>query len=366
MLLGEYAVLDGGLSLVAAAGRYAQCAFRGEGVEPKIPEIAAPGLTDEIARPGQPCAPDHPLAFVQGLLDRWPDPTAGRYTTDSRDLYSQESSGEGAIKLGLGSSAAVSVALAGALTGAGGGALRDGRDPAEWPTRRAIFERVQRAHRAVQGSGSGADIGAAVAGGVIAYRRWPDQRASEASGGRWRAEIDGTEITVDEAPWPGEAPILMAWTGQAASTKRLVAQVKAWAARDPEGWAARCRDISAAAEAVMTRVHSSDPRSPDSRNPDLRAAVQAGAEAIAALGRDSGAPLIIPAHTTIAQIAREHGGVAKPTGAAGGDLSWVIPPADPEAADAMSRALIAAGHPTVSLPICWRGLHLVEGSADPQ
>ena len=91
MLLGEYAVLDGGLSLVAAAGRYAQCAFRGEGVEPKILEIAAPASPTRSPGRASPAPPitRWPLSkgsWIGGLipLRGATPPTAAIYTAKSQ------------------------------------------------------------------------------------------------------------------------------------------------------------------------------------------------------------------------------------------------------------------------------------------
>lgn len=345
ILFGEYAVLEGGTAVVAAVERHARCEVdASEGG----PQVAAPEITDQIAWPGRSAASGDPLAFVQQLLDRWPQEVSGLFSTYSGALYSEADG----VKLGLGSSAAASTALAGAMAVRGGeGALLDGEDASEWPLRQSIFERVQGAHRAVQGAGSGADVAAAVMGGVITYTLYFPTRAHLTL---IRADLQpqvGDVISAfSRGRWPVERPLLMAWTGQAASTKALIPQVRALEARDAGVWRQRMGELSQASEAGSRALEAADDAA-------LLEAVVAGAEAVEALARDSGAPLILPAHGHIADIARAHGGAAKPTGAAGGDLAWVLPPS-PEAIEPLRHALTEAGFYTVALPVCRRGLHV--------
>ncbi|MFN3201527.1 MAG: mevalonate kinase [Bradymonadia bacterium] len=344
MLFGEYAVLDNCIAIVAAVERRAKCAVT---LGPERTEIAAPGLTEQLAHVGRHSPSGDPLAFVQGLLDRWPAPSAGRFTTDSSALYSQA---EG-IKLGLGSSAAVSVALAGALAAAGGaGQLVSGQRSEERNIRRIIFERVHGAHRAVQGSGSGADVAASVMGGVIIYRLRTIHEASTDlnAWAAWRTVVDEMYCWAGHTQWLEETPLMMVWTGQSASTKVLVPQIKRWAQQNPEGWRLRRAGIEAAARAGQGALFNADRSA-------LVEAVRMGAEAITALGQDAEVPLIIPAHESISYIAEAHGAAAKPTGAAGGDMSWVLPRYAADLAP-LKSAYEAAGWHVEVLPICPAGL----------
>lgn len=96
---------------------------------------------------------------------------------------------EGGRKIGIGSSAALTVALL--------AALRDSTD---------IYEEAQSAHRRLQGDvGSGVDVASAVHGGLIEYER-------EGHSVRYLA-------------WPGELRFRVIWTGVSASTTERIERV---------------------------------------------------------------------------------------------------------------------------------------------
>ncbi|MEQ1503061.1 MAG: hypothetical protein ABMB14_12565 [Myxococcota bacterium] len=130
MLLGEYAVLDGGPALVAAVDRGVWC------------EVS-PADTVEIEVPGDARFVGPALAAVGAA--------PGRYTFGAWNPV------DAPVKVGLGSSAAATVAavLAGCPVDPG---------PA------ARFAIARDVHRAVQGSGSGIDVAASTFGGVSRFR----------------------------------------------------------------------------------------------------------------------------------------------------------------------------------------------------
>ncbi|MEZ4465078.1 MAG: hypothetical protein R3F43_11425 [bacterium] len=102
LLFGEYAVLDGGQALVAAVARRAHCT-----VEPAPGvEVIGEGV-GRLAWP-DPSAEDLPFARALFALQA---PPPGRYTLESTSFSERG----GRMKLGLGSSAATTVALAAAV-----------------------------------------------------------------------------------------------------------------------------------------------------------------------------------------------------------------------------------------------------------
>lgn len=156
VLSGEYAVLDGAPAIVAAIGRRARIRLspgRGE-----FHEVRAPGFTDAVGRfvleDGIPswidgaddyALVDAVLAAGQAVFAR---PMA--INIDTSSFY------HGPDKLGLGSSAALAAALAVAISD---------------QTELAPAVVAANGHRRFQGGGgSGADVAAAIAGGVIDYR----------------------------------------------------------------------------------------------------------------------------------------------------------------------------------------------------
>jgi phosphomevalonate kinase len=175
LLLGEYAVLeDGGLGLAAAVDRRVRCTVE-----------AAPGLSVRGTWPGgavqwTPSSPgDGPLVpAVVEIVEQWfVDSGAGRPALRAAmELDSAPFFLPGGRKSGLGSSAAVTVALTCALLAAGGraDAVRDG----------TAFRLAVQAHRRAQGgAGSGYDVACSFHGGLGLFHggaepRWEPCRLS--------------------------------------------------------------------------------------------------------------------------------------------------------------------------------------------
>lgn len=297
LLFGEYAVLSGCPALVAAVQRRATCrVLPASGVEV---EGLGLGTTHWPPRPG-----DAPLPFALALL-ALTRPAPGRYVLDSSAL----SVAAGGAKLGLGSSAATTVALAAALT--------EGAGP------RALYQLAQAAHRQAQGTGSGADVAAAATGGVIRYQ--------------WQG---GSEATFERVP-AGRTRLHVVWTGQPASTTALVGRVEGWAASAP----ARHRDlVSALGDAALQAFETW------AEFGDLRPAAAASITALEALGAAAGVAIVTDLHRRLDADALAFGCRVKPTGAGGGDLAWIVG-VDAEAEGAAAVHFAAAGRPVLALPV---------------
>lgn len=292
ILTGEYAVLRGAPALVVAVNRRAiarRDAVRGS--SPFLLAVAAElaerrGATDPAAK------------------------AALEIAVDSSAFYDAHGT-----KLGLGSSAAVTVAAtACALANAGAGNARD-----------VIFEIAAAAHARAQGDkgarGSGADIAAAVYGGTIVY-------------------------TISARPtrsrWPEQVALVPFFTGAPADTTSLVAQVMA--ARE-----SRRSDVDAALDAIgdASRAACGAITAPG----ELAATAVVAAMTLAGAGIDrlalaTGVDLV-PACVTRARAALTRlGGTAKTTGAGGGDVGVaVIPATSGQGLDAseVTRILIESG-----------------------
>lgn len=304
LLLGEYAVLDGAPAVVIAVDRFARVTTTpaGDGVW----RIAAANLAHPPARWEANAARDGPFGLTLRLLDalaaRGALPAPRHCRIDSAAFYA------GGTKLGLGSSAAVSVALWRAL-GEPGVALGD---------RAAAFELLHGAHAAHQGGrGSGVDIAAALAGGVTAFQRG-------ASG-----------VSMRTLHLPPDLHWLAVDTGAAASTPAALAALDAWRARRPADARARLAALSERAVAGIVALRA------------RRAAAFCGAAAdyareLAALGRAAGIDIVSDRHRVLARRAAAHGVVYKPSGAGGGDLGVALA-TDPAALAAFGAAAAASG-----------------------
>ena len=166
VLLGDYAVLEGGLALVAAVDRRAvgQRVPKGEGQSSEVVEA----VLDQISPPQ--VMPDEIMIDTGGFMD----PERG--------------------KLGVGSSAAVAVVTAALGTGRG-----------DESTLAVAID----GHRAANdGRGSGIDVAASFHGGVIATRKQPSEVTPCPS------QLRGLHVSV-------------LYAGKPASTKSLVGQCQA-------------------------------------------------------------------------------------------------------------------------------------------
>lgn len=257
ILAGEYAVLHGAPAVAVAVDREV------------VAEEAAGGEASPFVR----AAAAHAARATRVAL--------GEVRVDSSALY------EGADKLGLGSSAAVTAAVVGLGFARAGRALDD---------KRALFDVADQAHAEAQGTrGSGVDVACSVFGGAIRFAR-----------------RDG-QVDVREVDLPDGVRLTFLWAGQPASTAALIGRVKALAEAQPARHEAAMGRLISHAHAFASAVAANDAAG-------VIAAADAYGEAMAALGEAAGCEIVTRAHALFAALARRHGGAAKPSGAGGGDL----------------------------------------------
>ncbi len=268
---GEYAVLDGAPAVVTAVTRR-----------------AVARVTDET----------HELSpFLAAVRDEL-GPRADHVFVDSTSLS------DGDRKLGLGSSAAATVAAVAAVLGETGARVHE------------IAHRAHARAQAARGArGSGADIAASVHGGVLEVRRTGED----------------TPVAVRRLALPASLELVLVWTGSPADTPSLVAAVRAFRDRDPRGHAAAIEGIATASSALIAALEARDAQA-------VVAAIAAGAGALEELAARSGAPLVPPVLAAASALARTHGGAAKPTGAGGGDLILAVFPGPSAPFRAAARA----------------------------
>ncbi len=269
LLCGEYAVLHGAPALVTAVSRRAQARFGPPEAPSRPPE--APSLPPEAA-----------AAFKLAQ-----EACGGARRAPELDVSELQNEG---TKLGLGSSAAAAVAVAGAVFGA------HGRDLQSPEVRDLLFDVARRGHEAVAPQGSGVDVAASTYGGYLRFER-------DASGVRCAA-----------AQCPADLHIRLVWTGQAARTSDLLAAVHRFANTSPSEHQ-RCIDaLNRGARTFAAAFDGGLAR-------DVVAEAAAYAEAMRALGLGAGAPIVETRLEHVAKLAREAGGAAKPCGAGGGDVA---------------------------------------------
>lgn len=196
-------------------------------------------------------------------------------------------------KAGLGSSAAATVVAVRAALEARGAPF----GPEE------VFRRAHPVHARVQGSGSGVDVAASAWGGVL------------------RFEAGSVE------PARAVRPVVV-WSGASAATGPRVARYLAWKGR--EGFVRRSRELV------------------DAFAEDPVGALDAGFALLRSMATEAGIDWLTPALARIAELARAHGGAAKPSGAGGGDVAVALF-ADPDDAEAFRQA--CAAEDWVVLPV---------------
>lgn len=194
-------------------------------------------------------------------------------------------------KLGLGSSAAITVALTAALL------AQSGRQSAD---RGALFEICAEAHRRFQGgSGSGIDIATSVHGGVVTLTTTPA----------------GTRVR--SLSWPRGLHWLAAWSGHSASTTAMLARFDAFRVTDGARFERQVRELRDLADTVAGAWERGDV-------PTLLQALADYDDALRALDSGAGIGIYTPAHQRLAEIAGSAGAVYKISGAGGGDFGIAL------------------------------------------
>lgn len=294
MLAGEYAVLEGHPCLVAAVDRYVVA----ETTDELVLEPAEAMHTRQVAeqRFGRALAP----------LD-----------------YEATALREGGKKLGLGSSSAIAVAAAAfAVASANNDQLADGHLA-------LVFELAREGHGKVSAGGSGADVAASVFGGVLEY------------------SIKGRATPVATQ---GSVPMRIVWTGVESRTHTLLPRIRAFKVGSRHEYAQTIAELSDAANEMCRAWRSSSVVA-------LRDAVHAHHEALAQLGARANAPIVESHLRRIADIARNHRGAAKPSGAGGGDIAVAFFVSNEDAAS-FEHEVVSAGYPVIQASVGARGVHL--------
>ncbi|NND59936.1 MAG: hypothetical protein HKN49_06665 [Gammaproteobacteria bacterium] len=301
MLLGEYAVLDGSPSVVIAVNRRARVRVR-TGAEhnlviaPEICDRYLPFSRDDEGKvhwgPMDEATRER-LAMLTHLIERFAPDDAVEIETDTSAFF------EEGIKLGFGSSAAVTVAVASALSGE---AL-------------SLPELVE-LHRDMQdGRGSGFDIAASRIGGVCRYQFRPVPVA-------------------EPLQLPDGLLMRCVWTGSAASTTAFLRGLDAVGPRREA-----INDLMAVASQVIADLKD-DPGS-------WVRAVEEYTVALQAFARATTLPIFAGGHSDILELASQHGVAYKPSGAGGGDIGVAVS-ADPAAMQSFLTALRQTDHRPVN------------------
>ena len=284
VLWGEYAVLAGAPAVVAAVDRHAVCELTPSAAYRFIASGFQAAEAEFQHLPSGPpeAAPAALLAWqvLKAFAGEDFRPHTLRLGTDA--FYSQ------GRKLGLGSSAALCVAIEGAC--------------AAWLGKAPCYQRALTAHRDFQGGrGSGIDVAAAFFGGAL---RFQDRKAQ---------------------------PLLAAlpecrfvWTGVGADTGRHIDRFAAYLKGGNTG---ALDQLAGCSERLC-------------QEPCL-AALDDYAQALRQLDRAAGLGIHTDAHQRAASLAKDHGLAYKPCGAGGGDIGAAFAESSSQFADFEAAASVA-------------------------
>lgn len=330
---GEYAVLEGGPAIVLALNRRARVTLhaRDDGAyvvaAPELGIAHAVGRLDGQERvqwSGVDAAGCERLALVAAVIESMlinDAPSGFTAVLDTGAFFSTDGGGH---KFGLGSSAALAVALAGAICADAG---------REAP----LAEPLIAAHRRMQGGrGSGLDIAASLTGGVTEYR------------------LRGTQPqivpVIVPVRWPDDLQFACVWSGKPASTGEFLQRLAVWQRREPARYDALMRELTADAEAVALAFTNNAADAVLTR-------IRAYAASLERLGVASGLDIVSAEHRAIAGIAADSGVVYKSCGAGGGDIGIALT-VDAERLRAFRARLARAGLQTLDVQIAPSGLEV--------
>lgn len=274
IIAGEYAVLDAAPAICMALNRRAHVSITIS--KENCHTVAAPGFSPSGVsfKSIADSAEELPLlaAVWQELQIEAPDFL--NIVLDSSRFYDAN-----AGKIGIGSSAALAVALTAAL-----GRLAD--------EHRDVRSTAMAAHRCLQGGvGSGADIACSVAGGVTGYRM--------------------DEDVSDKLEWPGGLNYALLWSGVPASTQT---QLDKLGAADVQASRAELGD---SARAVAQAWKIGDPE-------QLLTCLVEYTATLRCFDVDHKLGIFDAGHAALADCAGSTELVYKPCGAGGGDLGIAI------------------------------------------
>ncbi len=317
LIAGEYAVLAGGPALAVAAGCRAVARLNTAAGRNQL-HVANNDTTFGFELSGDALRWHHD-PDVQGSLLAAAVKIFGSQLRElepfslhlcTREFYA------GTTKQGLGSSAALAVALSGCLQQALG-------QPADVQTALAVHRHFQ------GGSGSGIDVQTSYHGGFVA----------------------STDGAVRSCRWPAGVQLVPVWTGVAASTPAMLQQLAQFAAAQPPIYDRQQARLAERSAVVLQACDADDSEA-------LLAALAEVAAGLREFAAATGLEIWSPEHLQLAELAAQAGVVYKPSGAGGGDFGVAVS-ADEARLSRFRQAVTSAGFVEGNFTVGVPGLTIV-------
>lgn len=234
------------------------------------------------------------------------------------------------IKYGLGSSAAVVTSVITAI-------LK--RHLPNDPSAALVFKLAAISHVKTQGNGSGADVAASSYGGMLQYASFQADWLSDALKNTDTLtallKTDWTYLSVKPIQIPKDIYICVGWTGNPASTAKLVNKILQLKSANRTLFDKFLQTSEMAVKGILKGI--------EEQNTSLiLEGVKQNRKTLATVGRHADAPVETPLLSELCDLAEQYGGAGKPSGAGGGDCGIAFMPSKKKAEDLM-KAWIQAG-----------------------
>lgn len=305
--MGEYAVLEGAPALVAAVNRFANVEIRAEKESPSTvnsPTLNISNLKFDITNSGKlkflnPISRElkKKLVFFTKTLEYFfrDQPVSDysrpfRISLDTDNFFSKK----GGQKLGLGSSAALTVALIHSLS-----AFFSDKNSINITTHQ-LFCNSRKAHQFAQGKqGSGIDVAASTYGGVLKFK------ISKVNQNNYPK--------ISQIIIPSDLYIIPIWCQKSTSTRKFVRKVFSFKREEPKKYwpiMERLIELSTSGCNFIENGNTSA----------FFTVCDQYYHQLNQLGIASGVNIISEVHEKIGSIVKSAGAVYKPSGAGGGDI----------------------------------------------
>ncbi|OQX89065.1 hypothetical protein B6D60_00100 [candidate division KSB1 bacterium 4484_87] len=342
ILLGEYAVLEGGSSLVMTVDRFArvEISFSDQMTFTlQAPSIGIRNLQFSLDKRGKiqflsELSPrvEKKLKFFISIFEfgfRLLKKSAktlphSEILLDTDAFFHKNRS----IKLGLGSSAALTVALvAGLIAGSGQSVIENDQ----------LFRAAMQAHRAAQGNvGSGIDIAASIFGGILSYQIDP--------------HAENLNPQIKQLKMPSNLFMVPVWVGKCSSTSQFVKLFYDFKNKDKRKFAKLVTEMKFVADAGKQAFRKQDISG-------FLDSINQYNLLMKKLGEDINAPIVSEEHLRMANLASEIGVAYKPSGAGGGDIGLCFADSEEKFSD-LKKASKAAGFEPLDLNFESSGIHI--------
>jgi len=346
ILIGEYAVLEGAPAVVMAVNRYATTSIKiSQTNKFNVNSTSLKGFSCNFA-----IQQNGELKFSSAVLKNQLDKLnyfifsfreahrvlkAGRInlppldiTLDTADFFQKETGN----KLGLGSSAALSVALYGGLLS------YPNQEMQLRCSKNDLFNAVNSMHRLAQGQiGSGIDVAASVFGGALKYQLVHKKKPSSG--------------LMNQIDIPSDLHILPVWTEQQASTKEMVTRVNSFHKKDKRSYKRFIDEMSELSQLGCDMLTQNS-------TIEFMKIVHDYHQVLKRFGDESDTPIISDAHQRIADIVYFSGNaVYKSSGAGGGDFGIVFSQSEDEL-DYLKNQIVKEGFKIFDLGLSKKGFHI--------